>query len=178
MANMFNPKRRHFLKVGLLGSATLTVAACSTFVARDSEKCHDCKWLGHEDRHLLNALIPVMLSGALPGDMHERKKALEEIITGFDISVSHFPKTVRDEIEQLLWVLEFPVTRSLIGGVWSSWRNVSENNVKELLNNWKNSDFDLLRIGYTALHDLISGSWYANPRSWQRIDYPGPPKIL
>ena len=177
MNTPFNSHRRRFLKVGLLGSATLTVAACSSMVSRETEKCHDCLWLGNMDRHLLHAIIPVMLAGALPLEVNERKKAIDEIIIGFDISVSHFPKTVRDEIAQLLWVLEFPLTRSLIAGVWSSWRNVSENNVKELLTNWKNSNFDLLRVGYIALHDLITGSWYANPRSWQRIHYPGPPKL-
>lgn len=178
MAISFNSQRRQFLKVGLLGSAALTVAACSTMVSREAEKCSDCLWLGHEDRHLLHAIIPVMLTGALPLDVQERKKAIDEIIIGFDLTVSHFPKTVRDEIEQLLWVLEFPLTRSLIAGVWTSWRNTNANSVNELLTNWKYSDFDLLRVGYTALHDLIAGAWYANPRSWLRIHYPGPPKLI
>ena len=177
MSVVINLQRRQFLKVGLLGSATLTVAACSSMGSRETEKCLDCDWLGQEDRQLLQAIIPVMLVGALPLEADERAKAIDEIIIGFDISVSHFPKTVRAEIEQLLWVLEFPLTRSLIAGVWSSWRNVSEDNVTDLLISWKNSNFDLLRIGYTALHDLITGSWYANPRSWQRINYPGPPKL-
>ena len=178
MNKHFNSHRRHFLKVGLLGSATLTVAACSSIGSREAEKCPDCLWLQHDDRHLLHAIIPVMLAGALPLEVVERKKAIDEIIIGFDLSVSHFPKTVRDEIEQLLWVLEFPLTRSLIAGVWSSWRNTNETSVKALLTNWQNSDFDLLRVGYTALHDLIAGAWYANPRSWQRIHYPGPPKLI
>lgn len=177
MNSPFNPHRRRFLKVGLLGTATLTVATCSAMVSREAEKCPDCLWLRHDDRYLLHAIIPVMLAGSLPLEAVARKKAIDEVITGFDFTVAHFPKTVRDEIEQLLWVLQFPVTRSLIAGVWSSWRNVDASNVNELLINWKNSDFDLLRVGYTALHDLIAGSWYANPHSWQRIHYPGPPVL-
>lgn len=35
--------------------------------------------------------------------------------------------------------------------------------------------FDLLKSGYAALHDLILGTWYAQPESWAAIGYPGPP---
>lgn len=175
--SQFNSHRRQFLKVGLLGSATLTLAACSSTLSREAERCSDCLWLQHTDRYMLHAIIPVMLAGALPTEKLEHKKAIDEVISGFDYTVAHFPKTVQDEIEQLLWVLQFPLTRSLIAGVWSSWHNVDSKNVKALLNNWKNSDFDLLRVGYKALHDLIAGAWYANPRSWQRIHYPGPIKL-
>lgn len=178
MTNHYNPQRRRFLKVGLLGSAALTVAAGGIMLTPSSASCNDCSWLQQSDRDLLIAIIPVMLAGALPNDDQERMAAIDEIITGFDISISHFPPVIRDEIRQLLWLLEFPVTRSLLAGVWSAWHKVDKYNVADFLSGWQHSRLDLLRVGYAALHDLISGSWYANPRSWQRINYPGPPEIV
>jgi hypothetical protein len=177
MNNSFNPQRRRFLKVGLIGSAALTVAAGGVMLSQQSETCNDCSWLQQNDRELLLAIIPVMLAGALPADKNQQAIAVNEIITGFDITLSHFPPVVRDEIRQLLWLLEFPVTRSLIAGVWSAWDKVEDHAVIGFLKSWQHSRLDLLRVGYAALHDLISGAWYANPRSWQRINYPGPPVI-
>lgn len=177
MDNIFNPQRRRFLKVGLMGTAVLTAAAGGIILSRQPEVCSDCLWLQQDDQHLLQAIIPVMLVGALPIDKDERSQAIDEIITGFDISISHLPPLVRAEVRQLLWLLEFSITRSLFTGVWSSWHNADESNIANFLKSWQYSRFDLFRVGYIALHDLIVASWYANPNSWQRINYPGPPAL-
>lgn len=177
MKNKFNPQRRRFLKVGLVGSAVLTVAAGGIFLTYQSESCADCLWLHQDDQLLLKAIIPIILAGALPKEQNERNTAINEVIIGFDISVSHFPPSVRDEIRQLLWLLEFPVTRLLVAGIWGAWHKVEVSDISHFLKSWQHSRFDLLRVGYTALHDLVTGSWYANSRSWQRIQYPGPPVL-
>ena len=177
MKTGFNSSRRQFFKVGVLGSATLGIAACSNLLSRKSELCHDCEWLRTKERPILQAIIPVMLAGALPYKGEEHKTAVTEIIKNFDYTVAHFPASVRDEIQQLMWVLQSPVPRAVVAGVWGAWENVTEEDVRALLDNWKNSGFDLLRVGYLALHDLICGAWYSSPHAWQRIHYPGPPAL-
>lgn len=177
MNNTFNPQRRRFLKIGLVGSVVLTAAAGGIMLSRHAENCTNCLWLQQDDRHLLQAIIPVMLAGALPLDKDERRHTINEIITGFDLSIAYFPPVVRDEIRKLLWLLEFPVTRSLLAGIWSAWHKADASNITRWLKSWQHSRFDLFRVGYAALHDLIAGAWYANPRSWQRINYPGPPAL-
>ena len=173
----FNSRRRNFLKVGLLGSMSLGLAACGSMLERPPESCKSCDWLRPDDRHVLEALVPVVLDGALPSNEQEYKQAINEVIIGIDFAVSHFPPTVQAEIRQLFWLLETPFTRSFIGGLWVAWHNASDKEIAELLNGWKSSDFDLLRVAYTALHDFVTASWYANPLSWQRIHYPGPPRL-
>ncbi|MDH5179592.1 MAG: twin-arginine translocation signal domain-containing protein [Gammaproteobacteria bacterium] len=174
MAADFNPSRRRFLKTGLAGAAVLGFAGW--WASRD-EACTDCQWLQQGERDLLLAVIPVMLAGALPVDATQRKQAIQEVMTGFDTTLTYFPPVVRGEIRQLLWLLKSPLTRGALTGVWSSWSTAESNTIHDFLNRWQTSRFDLLRAGYSALHDLIIGVWYANPLSWQRIAYPGPPKL-
>lgn len=177
LSSKFQPQRRQFLKVGLLGSATLSIAACCVSDSRKSNIKDKFLWLKEDDHELLAALIPVMLDGALPDNNAAHSLAIKEIITGVDISVAHMLPTVRDEVRQLFSLLEFTPSRIVLAGIWSCWENASPRNISSFLACWKESDFDLLRIGYSALHDLITGAWYANPRSWARIHYPGPPLL-
>ncbi len=177
LSSKFKPQRRQFLKVGLLGSATLSVAACGVSRTRKSNTKDKFLWLEEDDHELLSALIPVMLDGALPEDSADHSLAMKEIIMGVDISVAHMLPAVRDEVRQLFCLLEFTPTRIVLAGILASWENASSRDISSFLSNWKESDFDLLRVGYSALHDLITGSWYANPRSWPRIHYPGPPLL-
>ena len=46
------------------------------------------------------------------------------------------------------------------------------------LQEWRFHRIDMLQTAYHALHDLIIGSWYADPVTWQAIGYPGPLKEL
>lgn len=170
-------QRRRFLKVGLLGSAVLVAASGGLALRRQPGRCDACLWLHKGDQQFLQAVIPVMLAGALPDKDKQRIRALNEIIDGFDQTVAHFPPSIRAEIRQLLWLLQSPLTRPLLTGTWSSWKKSNAADVNEFLEAWKNSRLDLLRVGYTALHDLVAGAWYANPMSWQRIHYPGAPQL-
>jgi len=173
-----NPARRRFLKVGLIGSAVLAAAAGGIVLSRRPEECAPCLFLHRGDQQLLNAVVPVMLAGALPEDIEKRTQSIEAIISGVDKTVAHFPPSVRAEIRQLLWLLESPLTRPVLTGIWSGWHKASANDIQEFLDSWQHSRLDLLRVGYTALHDLVMGAWYANPQSWQRIHYPGPPAVV
>ena len=47
----------------------------------------------------------------------------------------------------------------------------------QVLVRWRTSRFDLLRVAYQALTQLIQASWYDNPTSGSVIGYPGPPML-
>jgi hypothetical protein len=177
MSESFNPDRRQFLKVGLLGTAVMAAVSGGVALTRDSALSPGCLWLQRDDWLVFQAIVPVMLEGALPGEEGPRVGATNKIISGVDFTIAHFSPSVREEIRQLLWLLESSFTRPLLTGIWSSWTNAEAAEVQDFLLSWKESRFDLLRVGYSALHDLIAGAWYANPESWRRIHYPGPPVL-
>ena len=178
---LINPGRRRVLKTGLAGSLVLVFASSGATLTGCSNGspglCRVCLWLSDDDHTMLTALVPVMLAGALPQSPNEKRDAILQTITAVDITISHFPPAVREEIRQLLDLLQFPVTRLLLTGLTSAWNGASAEAIESFLSKWQQSRFGLLRSGYGALHDLICGGWYVNPASWPRIGYGGPPEI-
>ncbi|MBP5997372.1 MAG: hypothetical protein KA535_05425 [Azonexus sp.] len=157
--------RREFLKTGLAGGMLLNVAACT----RPSENGGRTV--------VLNALIPVMLTGALPADGAGRPELIARTLTGVERAIAGLSPATQKEIGQLFDLLAFPLTRMLAAGIWSPWPEATPAAIGNFLESWRHSRFDLLQSGYAALHDLIFGAWYARPDTWAAIGYPGPPEV-
>ena len=157
--------RREFLKTGLAGGLLLNVAACS----RPSENGGRTV--------VLSALIPVMLTGALPADSTARPEVVARTLAGVEHAIAGLAPATQKEIGELFDLLAFPLTRMLAAGIWSPWPEATPAAIGNFLESWRHSRFDLLKSGYAALHDLIFGAWYARPDTWAAIGYPGPPKV-
>ena len=174
-----DPGRRRFLRVSAAGAVFLFAAGL--LVRRSAQgnpapTASPLRWLEPEDANIIRRIAPVLLAGALPAGP-ETEADLDEIVAGFDLAVSYLTPSVRAEIRQLLDLLRNSITRALVAGVWSSWHRASPERIRHFLHRWHRSRWQLLRGAYDALHDLIAGSWYGNPRAWSRIGYPGPPKL-
>lgn len=173
--------RRTFLKAGVAGSALLLLGRWPP-QAHATDQILDSRFtftsLTAADAAALVRIVPVMLEEALPQAHGERNAAIGEIIRGVDLTIGYQPVHIRDEIRDLFGILTGSVTRALVAGIWRSWENATEQDVREFLTSWRNSRLDMLRSAYVGLNNLIVGSWYGNPKSWARIGYPGPPKIV
>lgn len=174
--------RRQLLQTGLGGAAVLAVAGAGYgFVTRDPPAASDdgyrFTFLDGTQRTIVAAIAPVMLAWALPENAAARSAALRDAVRGFDTAVSALPPLVQDEVRQLFSLLAFPASRWVVAGVWSSWTVAKPDDIDAFLTRWRYSRFPLLRSGYQALHQLVFGAWYANPISWARIGYPGPPAV-
>ena len=177
----FGKERRTFLKVGVAGSALLLLGRwLPPAHAADPVGAPQTTfaYLTAADVVALLRIVPIMLEGALPQDRGQQNTAIGEILRGVDLTIGHQALSVRAEIRELFDVLTKSVTRALVAGIWKSWDKVSEQDVRDFLASWRNSRLDMLRTGYIGLNNLIVGSWYGNPRSWARIGYAGPPKII
>lgn len=173
-----SPARRRFLQTSFAG--VLVLAGTSSVVRRSladtAVAANPYAWLEDQDALIVRRVAPVLLSGALP-DGKAREQSVDEIVYGFDLAVSCFPPSVRGEIRQLFDLLRNSITRALLAGMLSSWEKATPAEIEHFLNRWEHSRFRLLRSAYAALHDLVAGAWYGNPRSWSRIGYPGPPAL-
>lgn len=171
--------RRTFLKVGVAGAALLLVGRwlAPTFAGQSGTDAILMRNLAPADARSLRRIVPVLLEGALPADKIERETAIVEIIHGVDRTVGHQSPAVRQEIRDLFGLLSGATTRALVAGIWSSWEQARDDDIRAFLTSWRNSRFDLLRAGYAGLNNLIATSWYGNPRSWTRIGYAGPPSL-
>lgn len=132
--------------------------------------------LDRDARAILVAIIPVMLDGALPIGPGAAG-ARDEALAGAGEAIAGLPPSLRRELDQLFALLSFAPTRCIVAGMWSPWPDASRESVAAFLGHWRDSRFALLRSAYEALHQIVLGAWYGNPRAWGAIGYPGPPSL-
>jgi hypothetical protein len=173
--------RRQFIKTGLVGGGVLLAAralygpfAPDPVVSDDPDFVHQI--LGAKERTILSAVAPVILAGAMPREATS-PGLMTSVIRGVDTAVSSLPPPVQEEVRDLFALLDFPVTRRIVAGLGKPWLEAGPQDVEDFLERWKGSRFALLRSAYRALQELIVAAWYANPESWARIGYPGPPAV-
>ena len=170
--------RRTFLKVGVASACVLMTARLldrTVFAENQQPGSLDLKKIANKDAVCIAALAAAVLKGALPGDATARVVAINEVVEAFDRTVAGLPPAVQKEVEELLSLLTFSVTRRLIAGVPTPWDVATEEDVSNFLNRWRQSRFALLQQGYQALARVILACWYGNPMSWGIIGYGGPP---
>lgn len=162
-------QRRTFLKLGLAGGVLLAAGgAASWLVGRDAAA---------DRREVLDAVIPVMLDGALPAAPAQRATALAQARTSVETAIAALSPASQGELAQLFALLSIPPTRLALTGLGHRWRDADVATVSSVLQGWRMHRLALLRSAYLALHDLIAGSWYADPAQWPAIGYPGPPSL-
>lgn len=176
--NARGESRRQFLKVGLLGGLALsTISTTALLSGCSSQKpSNGFHLLRDTDLALFTALIPVVLKGTFetqmqPAAIIQTLKTLDEMIY-FSSPANH------KQALQLFDLLTFAPTRLLAAGVGSSWDQVTEIEVTEFFERWRNSGIGLFRSGYGALVQMVEMSWYLQPQSWAGINYEPPVRVV
>ena len=171
-----DPVRRRFLQAGLAGAAALAIAGGIAWFRRRVDVAATAPALGADARDVVRAIVPSMLAGALP-DGADRTAAVDECVDGVDRAIAGLPPSARAELAQLFALLTLGAGRRAFAGVPSAWRDATRGEVDAFLASWQSSAWALKRTAYDALHQLVIAAWYANPRSWPAIGYPGPPEL-
>ncbi|HTS23337.1 MAG TPA: hypothetical protein VMN79_16190 [Casimicrobiaceae bacterium] len=174
IASRFRSSRRTFLKAGVAGSAALLLLRQVHAGAAAPEASRDV--LPSGARAVFAAIVPILLDGALPAGS-ECPVAVAQTLAAIEAAIAGLPPAARAELAELFSLLGFAPTRCLVAGVWSPWPAASAESVGAFLDRWRDSRFALLRSAYEALHQIVFAAWYAQPRAWPAIGYPGPPSI-
>lgn len=174
--------RRSILKTGMLGTMMLVGAStlaqlqgCASVPATSaSTSTNNKSWklLRPKDRAILGAVAPIALGNAFPQD---RQAALDTFLPQVDNFLFSTSTANHAALHQLFDLLDLGVTRVLLTGVWGSWENLSDEQVDDFLNGWRNSSMNQLRLGYAQLTQVLSLVWYAQPTNIPTSIYPGPP---
>lgn len=127
---------------------------------------------------VIDALIPAMLGAALPVDPGARAAAIASSTRRVHHAILGLPLSAQKELQDLFGLLSLGPVRRLLAGVPEAWSTASAPDVAAFLQRWRTHRSGTLAGAYGALHDLILGSWYADPASWSSIGYPGPLKEL
>lgn len=134
--------------------------------------------LDGEAGQALGAIVPAMLGDQLPLDRAARAAATGAAIDAVRQAILGLPLATQQEVQDLFGLLALAPARRFVAGVSGSWAQASPEQVEAFLQGWRLHRFALLQSAYLALHDLILGSWYADPAHWEAIGYPGPLKEL
>jgi hypothetical protein len=169
---LVNLSRRRLIFTGVAGAAVLVAArwlqppknAAATALSADAAD-------------VMRAIIPALLDGALPDDPHDRRAAIEDTVTAIGTAIAGLPPAAREELSSLFALLAFAPVRVAFADVDSAWRDASVTTMNAFLLRLQKSRWSVKRTAYDALHQLTFAAWYANPRTWPFIGYPGPPAL-
>lgn len=168
--------RRTFLKVGALGGLLL---AGGGGIYRYLQPPSGARFvLDGEARAAIDAMVPAMLAGALPAEPGARAAAVSATTDRVHQAILGLPLGAQKEVQDLFGLLALGPARRLLTGVPDGWARASTEQVGVFLQDWRFHRLGMLQTAYHALHDLIIGSWYADPAAWSAIGYPGPMKEL
>lgn len=162
-------RRRTFLKLGLAGGALLAAGGAASWLAvRDPVA---------NRREVLAGIVPAILDGALPADAAQRAPAIGQATAAVEAAIAALSPAAQDELAQLFALLALAPTRLALAGLAQPWREAGIAEVSAVLQRWRTHRLELLQSAYHALHDLVAGSWYAEPAHWAAIGYDGPPRL-
>jgi hypothetical protein len=164
--------RRTFLKLG--GVAALALAAGGGLYRATHGPSRPRFVMDGEARAALEAIVPAMLAGALPGSGPARATAIGSAIGRVDAAILGLPLASQKEVQDLFGLLALGPARRVLTGIAGGWGSASGAEVARFLQDWRLHRLALLRTAYLALHDLVLGAWYADPSTWAAIGYPGP----
>lgn len=173
---MIHLTRRRFLAAGAAGGVALALAGGYAWLrgrrARPEIRAFDADALA-----IVRAIVPAMLAGALPAPTGPRADAIDDTVEHVRRAVEGLAPSAQAELAQLFALLSTGVGRRLFAGLAPAWKDAAPAEVDAFLVAWRDSGWALKRSAYDALHQLILAAWYANPRSWGAIGYPGPPPL-
>ena len=171
--------RRDFLRTGFWGALTLSTVSFSAALTgcASAPPAAGLRVLRAGDLVVLRALMPVVLDGALPAD-ESRAVVVNESIQLLDSLLAASSRAGQQQVNQLFDLLTFPPTRYTVVGLDKDWAEASPADISAFLASWSQSRFGLLRVGYTALTQMIAMNWYMQPRAWSTINNYIPPRVV
>lgn len=165
--------RRSFLKAGVVGTLALALAG-GLYRAAKQDETPDKFALDDAAKAALGAIIPAILKGAVA----PASPAVQVAIARVQGAIAGLPLRTQKEIQDLFALLTLGPTRRFLAGMPDDWPDARQEDVTAFLQNWRLHRIGMLQSAYHALHDLITGPWYADESNWGAIGYPGPIKEL
>ena len=168
-----NPTRRRVLFAGTLGALAFATAR----LLQPTPARHGAGALTADGVDVMRALIPALLAGALPPSGPGRDAAITQTLDGIGVAIGGLAPIAREELASLFALLSFAPLRIGLAGVGAPWPQLGVADADAFLGRLQSSRWTQKRAAYDALHQITFAAWYANPRSWPSIGYPGPPRL-
>lgn len=167
--------RRRFIFVGAAGA----LAASAVWIAprvMKSRVAERGNVLVNDHGNMLRVIAMAVLGTALPVGGAEKQAAIARVLAATGALLDNFPASTRREVADLFSLLALKPARALLG-YSGEWRDDEVTAVASFMEGLRDSSIALKQQAYFALHDMMLGSYYAEPMTWGPTGYPGPPKL-
>lgn len=168
--------RRRFIFVGVAGAIAAGAALVVPRLAK-SGAAPKGSVLVLEHTAMLHVVAVAVLGPALPSDTASRSAELTRVVTAAGVLIDNFPASTRSEVGDLFGLLALKPARMILG-FGGNWDMSEAPAVAQSLLALRDSSIGLKQQAYFALHDMVLGSFYAEPKTWVSTGYPGPPKLV
>lgn len=165
-------QRRTLLKLGLSSAAVLVVAGGAA--AWIQPGLHADATLSPAGRDVFSAIGRGVLDKSLPQEEAARQVALDGLLSRVDVLVQALPPHAQAELSQLLSVLASAPGRRTLAGLRQPWPQASVADLQQALQSMRWSALALRQQAYGALHDIVTGAYFADAATWPLLGYPGP----
>ena len=164
-------QRRTLLKLGLGATVVLALAGGGLALLKPGLSGGR---LSGPARAVFGALARAVLYGSLPTDAAERQAAIADHLQRLESTLAAFPAATQAELSQLLALLSSTAGRVALAGLRSDWPEASVTDLQQALQDMRTSGLAMRQQVYHALRDLTNAAYYADPKAWPMLGYPGP----
>lgn len=173
MSSPPSPRRRWFLK------AALAVAAVGAGIGGGVwwRRGIDGTRLTESGHELYRAIARGVLGPMLPDEPAAREASLARYITHLERFINTMPSAKRDQISALTGLLANTPTRYMVTGMWTSWADATDDQVREALDRIRQADNLVQNTAYAGVRALTCMSFFTDPEHWAMVAYPGPVQI-
>lgn len=167
-------QRRTLLTLGLGATAVLMVAGGAAALLQPGLKKGVLSPVGQD---VFLAIGRGVLDHSLPVEVGARQIAMAGLLARIDTLIGALPPHAQDELSQLLSLLGSAGGRRTLAGLGPAWSGASVAEVQEALQSMRLSTLGLRQQAYAALHDIVTGAYFADATTWPMLGYPGPIEI-
>jgi hypothetical protein len=167
-------QRRRLLKLGAATGLVLAAAGAGLALIRPAWQGGQLTPAGQE---MFRAVATAVLDGLLPQDTAQRETALNKHLRNLQVTLTGLPPALQAEVGQLATVLASPPGRRALANLAADWPEASDAQLKQALQDMRQSSLALRQQAYHALRDLTNAAWFANAENWAAVGYPGPQHV-
>jgi hypothetical protein len=164
-------QRRSLLKLGAGSAVLLAIAGGSLALVQPGLNSGR---LSAGARDLFAAVARAVLQGSLPIEPARRDTAVADLLERIEALVAALPDHAQDELSQLLALLAIAPGRAALAGLHTPWAKAEISELQRALQSMRVSGLALRRQAYQALHDIVTGAYFADASTWAMLGYPGP----
>lgn len=167
-------QRRSFLKLGVGSAIVLAVAGGAVALIQPGLEQGKLSSAG---RNVFAGAARALLDGTLPADPSAKQASIDALLSRIDDLTLGLPPHVQSELSLLLSLLNSAAGRMGLVGLGTDWASASIEQIGTALQGMRESRVALREQAYSALHDIVGGSYFAGSENWPIMGYPGPRTI-